>query len=196
MRMSARVLNMLFICACAAFIIGCAPLLPSGRETVRSPWKTFDDAKEAYESIELGMTTKDDLQCMGFDPFLTPNIKILNYSDIVSQFMLNPSIKMEDLDEGLQSCIKARAACQAYQVKPGIVNRKRLGNVWLDLFDFKRKVHSTGWRFEALVVMVNDIVVYKQWGGEPLVDEDTVSKKPLGPLQSSGSGGLLLDVVK
>jgi hypothetical protein len=42
--------------------------------------------------------------------------------------------------------------------------------------------------------MVNDVVVYKLWGGNPLVDENRETKNPLGPLQSPE--GVLIEIVK
>ena len=98
--------------------------------------------------------------------------------------MFNPSIKVEDLDPGLQKCIKAKAGCNAYSMQPKVLYSKRHGNVILDLFNFKRNTRETGWRFEALAVMVGGVVVYKQWGGNPSIDATTISKNPLGPLQN------------
>jgi hypothetical protein len=189
-RLSSALLFLYFISVMA----GCGSLLPSARQTVKSPWKTFDEAKTTYDKVVLNETTTDDLRKLGFDPFLTPNIKILTYLDIIQRFMFNPSIEKEDLDEGLQVCIGARSGCHAYEVQPRIISSQRLGNVWLDLFNFKRNVQQTGWRFDALVVIVNDVVVYKLWGGDPIVHQNRRTKNPLGPLQTSE--GLLIDITK
>ena len=97
--------------------------------------------------------------------------------------MFNPSIKKEDLDQGIQACIDARINCRAYEIKLQNILRKRYGNVFLDVFNFRRRTHETGWEFEALIVMVNGTVVYKIWGGTPVIDESREIKNPLGPLQ-------------
>lgn len=123
---------------------------------------------------------------LGFDPFSIPNVKILTYLDIIQRFIFNPSIKKEDLDEGIQRCIDAKTRCVAYEINPRITKSKRHGNFWLDFFNFKRNIKETGWRFEAIIVMVDDVVVYKLWGGNPLIDEGRETKNPLGPLQNAG----------
>ncbi|MDA8327296.1 MAG: hypothetical protein M0033_13950 [Nitrospiraceae bacterium] len=175
-------------------IAGCGGLLPSTRETVKSPWTNFDEAKKSYDSIQLDETTARDLKRLGFDPYTNPNIMIITYVDIIQKFMFNPSIKMQDLDEGLQKCIRAKTACRAYSVTPGIIYDKRTGNFFMDFFNFKRHVKKTGWRFDALVVMVDNVVVYKQWGGSPAIDSITDTKNPLGPFQ--GASDVLINVIK
>ena len=44
----------------------------------------------------------------------------------------------------------------------------------------------TGWRFNALVVLKDDLVVYKLWGGQPTIRETEKDTRPLGPLQNLG----------
>jgi hypothetical protein len=175
------------ILACITLIpIGCGSLLPSVKETRRTYlWGTFDEAKTAFESIIPNKTTTDDLQKLGFDPASTPNLKILTHLDILQRFMSNPSIKKEDLDEGIHACIDAKSNCRAYEIKLSNIMKKRHGNVLLDLFNFKRKTNESGWEFEALIVMVNGTVVHKLWGGTPVINEDREIKNPLGPLQDS-----------
>lgn len=178
-----------FIVLCLFFLMvfaGCAGLLPTARKTVDSPWKNFYQAKNAYDEIKVGDTTTKKLKALGFDPYTNSNIQILTYVDIIQRFMFNPSIKMKDLDPGLQKCIRAGTECRAYSITPGVTFDERKGNVILDMLDFKRKTLTTGWQFQALVVMVDDTVVYKQWGGTPAINSTTNTKNPLGPLQSSG----------
>jgi len=163
---------------------GCGSLLPSAKETKRTQlWGSFDDVKGAFEQIIPYQTTSNELQKIGFDPASTPNLRILTYLEIIQRFMFNPSIKKEDLDRGIQECIDAKTGCRAYEIHLGNVERNRYGNTMLDLFKFKRKTRESGWQFEAFVVMVNDTVVHKFWGGTPVIDEDREVKNPLGPLQ-------------
>ena len=165
---------------------GCGSLLPSSKHTSKSPWDSFEDAKTAFDKITPYETTTTEMQALGFDPFTTPNIRIHTYVDIMDRFMPNPSMKKEDLAEGIQFCIDAKEGCSAYEFDPQVIKSKRYGNVLLDLFNFRRKSTETGWRFEALVVIIDDIVVYKLWGGNPIIDQNKETKNPLGPLQNSG----------
>ncbi len=166
---------------------GCgATLLPSTRDTIRSPWDSFAGAKHAFDQIDVYETDMQGLQGLGFDPFSLANMEILTYLDIMARFMPNQAIKKEDLDPGIRECLEARNGCLAYEIKVQVLNSERRGNVLLDLFGFKRKTNRSGWQFQALFVVHNDFVVYKLWGGKPHVNETSLKKKPLGPLQDSG----------
>ena len=177
---------MCYLFIAALLTSGCGSLLPSTKQTSKSHWSSFEDAKAAFDKIIPYETTAEAMKELGFDPFSAPNIKILNYVDIINRFMPNPSIEKEDLDQGIQECINARANCQAYEFAPHIIKSKRYGNVLLDLFNFRRKVTESGWRFEAFIVLVDNTVVYKMWGGNPLIDKNKETKNPLGPLQNPG----------
>ncbi|MBI5058073.1 MAG: hypothetical protein HZB61_15795 [Nitrospirae bacterium] len=168
-----------------AFItVGCSSLLPSTKEMTKTHlWGSFEEAKTAFDMIIPYQTTVDELKQLGYDPYSTPNFKILTHLDIIQRFMINPSIKKEDLDKGIQDCIEAKTDCRSYEIRLRNSTRKRYGNVFLDLFNFKRTTKETGWTFESLIVMVNGTVVHKLWGGTPIIDETTEVKNPLGPLQ-------------
>lgn len=167
---------------------GCANLLPSSKTMVDSPWQDFNSAKLEYEKIVPGVTTVEDLGKINFDPFKVPNIRIMNVTEIIGVFLPNPSIKMEDLDPGIQKCIECRHRCTAYRIEPGVIDKKRIGNFWADLFTFKRHTIGSGWEFRGLITIVDGVVTYRDpVGGKPLVITEEIVKKPLGPLQEIGS---------
>ncbi|MBE9562622.1 MAG: hypothetical protein IMF12_07150 [Proteobacteria bacterium] len=176
-------MNKIIISICILAITGCTGMLPSIKQTTNSPWKTFEEAKDSFDKIEANKTTSNDLKNFGFDPFETPNVKLITYLELIEKFMPNQSIRMEDLDAGVQQCLKARELCQGYEVTPKIINSKRYGNVFLDLFNFRRKNITRGWIFNALIVLKENLVVHKVWGGEPNVSEIEDKRNPLGPLQ-------------
>lgn len=64
---------------------------------------------------------------------------------------------------------------------------ERFGNFWLDIFNFRRKSKGTGWRFKAVFLVIDDIVVDKFWNGDPKIVMDTDARNPLGPLQDAGT---------
>lgn len=161
--------------------VGCTNLLPRSKAITESPWEEYAAAKESYDSITIGKTTVEDLQKIGFDIKSSPNIKVLNYLDIAAMLL---GIQAKDLDPGLQACLGARSDCRAYVFEPKRSYSKRVGNFWLDILNFKRKTHETGWRFRALVVFVNHHVAYKLSSGEPKIDQMTDQVNPLGPLQA------------
>jgi len=171
------------------FLTACSSVLPKTEDETKSPWNSFAEAMTAYESIRLNETTVKDLSKLGFNPYTTPNVEILSYLDVIQRFMPNSSIGQEQLPLSVRRCVAKQARCMAYEAHPGTVKRKRVGSMFLDLLKFKRKTIETGWRFNALIVLDEGIVVYKVWSGVPIIDSEKTRKNPLGPLQ--GSGGSL-----
>lgn len=187
-----RLISLLILIS--AFLLGCSNSLPKGQHTVKSPWNTFDDVKAAYDKIELHVTTADELQVLGFDPYSTPNVKILSYLDIIKRFSPNSLVQAQDLPPSVLHCLAARANCIGYEATPSVSHSERVGNVFLDLLKFERKKIETGWHFKALIVIDHDIAVYKVWSGTPIIDEIRTHKNPLGPLQGS-FGSMAKDAV-
>jgi hypothetical protein len=172
-------------------IAGCSSMLPSDKNIIKSPWSSFDEAKAAFDRVEPHQTTAEELKALGFDPYATPNISILNYLDIMKLFDYDPAHE-ESLAEGIRSCLEAKELCHAYDVQAANIQRERMGNVLADMLRFRRKTKETGWRFKALIFLIDGQVVYKMWGGQPVVDEYEENRKPLGPFQDIGSPSLNL----
>ena len=180
--------NSLVMVLSLLMLTGCASLLPSSTIITKSPWANFDGAKLTYDKIVPDVTTVDDLKKLGIDPSITPNIKIMNVTEVINIFLPNPSIKKEDLDPGIQICIKSKDRCTAYQIMPSILNVNRIGNFWLDLFTFKRHTVNSGWEFKGFIAIVEGVVTYKDPpGGRPLISTDQIDIKPLGPVQEVGT---------
>lgn len=168
--------------ASLVLLTACASVLPTETTRAKYPWETFSDVTKAYESVEIGKTGIDELKVKGFDPESTANMMILSYLDVVNRF--SPILEKADLPDGVQACIKAKEHCVAYVATPANIKRKRIGNVAMDLFGFKQETKVTGWRFEAVFVMVNGVVSYKLWNGTPEIEEYNKKTSPLGPAQS------------
>lgn len=174
-------------------LAGCAELLPKARIEVTSPWGSFEDARSAVERIVPYRTTTADLKAAGIDPYATPNVQLLNYSEIVLRFPLSGSMPMERLDRGLRECLEAGMKCQGYAITALETRRDRVGNFWLDALQFHRVVDVKGWSFNALVLLVDERVVYVLHGGRPVIREQETNRQPLGPFQGWGDAlpGLL-----
>ncbi len=182
-----KLIGCLAILALFIGLTSCAALLPSSKTTVTSPWKSFKDAEATYEKVIPGKTTIEELRQIGFDPYKIPNIKILTYANIAAYFMPNPSIQIGDLPEGVQSAIKAKDRSLAYQIQPVVLKNKRAGNFWLDITKFKRETKETGWQFNGLIIMVDNVVVYKTHiSGDPNINKENEQQNPLGPFQELG----------
>ncbi|MGC9163797.1 MAG: hypothetical protein ACP5F9_09675 [Thiomonas sp.] len=179
-----------FVGLCLAVVLGgCASLLPRGAAQTGKPWSDFQQANAAFERIQPFVTTTAQLREQGIDPLSTPNITILNYADIVRR-LVPPSGSDIALDPGIRACLQAQTACRGYEIDQRHIDRKRVGNFWLDFLDFRRETVTTGWRFNMLLLVVNDRVVYKLWGGQPEISEVETTRNPLGPLQGFGQSVL------
>lgn len=174
------------MCLLCALLAGCGGMLPSGKAVVRSPWNTFDEAKTAFDQVVPDQTTGDELKALGFDPFSTPNISILNYLDIMRLFNYDPAYE-HSLDQGIRACFAVKSSCYGFDVNVSDIDKQRIGNFWADTLNFKRKTKETGWRFRALILLQDGHVIYKMWSGSPITSEYNEKSNPLGPLQDIGS---------
>ncbi|ORU94222.1 MAG: hypothetical protein A6F72_08385 [Cycloclasticus sp. symbiont of Poecilosclerida sp. N] len=177
------------MCVMSTFLLlpACGSPLPRTEDITKSPWNSFKEVMAAYDKVILNETTIGELRELGFDPYSTPNVKILSYLDIIQKFMPTNSVKLEHLPLSIRDCLAQQMTCSAYEAHPGIIKRKRVGGAFKDLLGFKRKTLESGWRFNALIVLNNGVAVYKVWSGMPFIDSEKSRKNPLGPLQSSGN---------
>lgn len=165
----------------------CSSLLPKSDKKTTSPWKSFEEAKAAFDSIELGATDREMVERVGFDPARTPNVKLLNYSQIANGVLPGQwAMRSEDVPVGIKKCLRAQDHCIGYELEESRLKRRRVGNFWTDFFNFKRDTLVTGWEFKALIVLVDDMAVFKQWSGQPHIEEAQTRRNPLGPLQGIG----------
>lgn len=169
----------------ALSVTGCSTLLPKAESETETPWRTFDDAKRTYDSIEPGRTTLSELKQMGFDPYRNRNVTVLHSSDVVGKYAPN-AVRDEYMEPGILECLRAQTQCSGYAIEHRQIHRYRTGNFFLDILNFRRYTVLTGWRFAAVIVLVRDSVVYKAWSGTPAISESELSTNPLGPLQERG----------
>ncbi|MBS1147339.1 MAG: hypothetical protein H6R08_1515 [Proteobacteria bacterium] len=182
-------LNRLAVSACLC-LAGCSSLLPSSDAVLEGQWNSFEDAQRTFDKIIPYQTTVEDLKTLGLDARTTPNITLLNYSDVLQRFIPSPSINSEELDSGVSDCLKAKMACRGYEIDQRSIKRNRYGNFWVDWLNFKRKVDVTGWHFRGMVLIKDELVVYKLVGGQPMIHELEKSDNPLGPFQGVGESTL------
>ncbi len=169
----------------ALLLAGCSSLLPRARSE-SSPFKTFEEARHAIDALVPMKSDVATLTALGIDPVRQPNTAILTHADIVRRFVPSALLKREDLDPGVLACLEARDACRGWEITAARIAKARTGNFVADFTNFSRRLETTGWRFNALVLLVNDVVVYRAWGGQPSVSEVEINTNPLGPLQDMG----------
>jgi len=176
-------------------LAGCSTLLPRGSSQTASPWKTYEEARAAFDRIESGQTTAQQMRALGFDGGDAVNVTLLNYTDVITRFIPSPVIAREDLEAGILKCIEAKQACQVRQYDLKKLEKKRYGNFFADFFNFERKEEIKGWSFSALILLIDDRVIYKLWSGQPSILEYNQEKNPLGPLQGAGPSKVQREVI-
>lgn len=177
----------LFLTALAT-MSGCASLLPRGDSVNERPWDSFEQAHAMYQRIRPHQTTLAELRAMGIDPTATPNVVTLSYTDMLHR-LVPPSEHIE-LDPAIAACLQRQEHCRGYLIEQRHVETRRVGNFWLDFLNFRRDTATHGWRFSMLLLVVDDRVVYKIWGGEPSMVDRQLEVNPLGPLQGMSISAL------
>lgn len=172
------------------YLGGCSSLLPKGETETKGPWLTFWEAQQTFDKITPHQTTTDELKQLKLDPASNQNVAILNYSDVLRRFIPSPTINAHELDPGVQECISAKTGCKGYEIDQRIMKRNRNGNFWADFLNFSRKVDIVGWRFNGVILIKDNLVVYKLTGGQPAIHESEENMNPLGPLQGIGESRL------
>lgn len=164
---------------------GCATWLPESRIDT-TPFQSYDQAHASVLALEPMKSDRQALENNGFFPGKHPNTTVLTHADIVRRFVPSGLLRREDLDPGIVSCLEARDACNGMEILGAKIDRARKGSFWADFLNFQRRTETTGWRFTALVLFVNDKVVYRSWSGQPRINEVEVTRNPLGPFQDIG----------
>lgn len=199
MRRLRKLISVVCLFAAAASLSACARwVLPSNSTTTDSPFQNYRSAEDAYNRITPYVTTVTELKSRGLNPYSTPNIKVLNYLDLVPRFLPQQSLRQEDLDPAVRACLSARDSCTGWLAEPSVLASDRTGNVPLDMLGFDRTTTSTGWKASMLLLIQNGVVVYKLWSGTPSIIETKRDTKPLGPLQdlSGAAAGAVAGAIK
>lgn len=163
----------------------CATWLPEAHSNNTS-FQSFDEARAAIEVLVPMKSDRSALEKNGFSAAKHPNTNLLTHADVVRRFLPSSLLRREDLDPGILACLEARDACRGVEILGARIDRVRKGSFWADFLNFQRRTETTGWRFNALVLLVDDLVVYRSWGGQPAVNELEVVRNPLGPFQDIG----------
>ena len=165
-------------------------MLPKSKETSGAPgsaWQSYQDAQETFDKIVPGKTTTAELAQMKLDPRANPNITILPRYEVMQRFIVNQTVTVNDLDEGVRICVEARENCRALEVNQTASQKKRVGNAALDITKVYRETHTAGWRFTGLLLIKDGVVVYKLTGGMPSTHEVAENRDVLSPLQALSS---------
>lgn len=178
-------------------LTGCSAMLPSSREVTASGsgWRKYADAEATFEQIVPGKTTASELKALNLDPSTNPSVAKLQTWQVRDRFIPNTLVTLDDLDQGVRECITAREACKAYEVNYVSTQTKRTGNPTLDILKLQRHTQTAGFRFNGLILVKDDVVVYTLTAGQPRIQQVEEKQDLLGPVQALASK-LRLDDMK
>lgn len=165
---------------------GCGSMLPRGSSDTPPNFATFAQAQAAVQRIVGQQTHTEELKGLGFDPVAGPNVTLIPYPEIVARLAPYPGVPVEKLDPGIRQCIEAQSACRGYLFHFERQDRRREGSFWLDFLNIRRTTYVTGWWFDALIVVSDGTVLFRNFGGQASTDRVERQVNPLGPLQPSG----------
>jgi len=175
-----------FCIGLATVLSGCTSLLPTAKSEVVSVWTGYDDAVALLASFVPYTTTRADVHASGLDPKSNAAMEILHFADVMQRFSTAAVIEPESLDRGIRDCLQSGGRCSAYEVLVRKVKHDRIGSFWLDSLNFRRETVTAGWSVDALLIFVDDGLVYQLVGGQPTINEHELRRNPLGPLQGWG----------
>lgn len=167
-------------------LAGCSSLLPKGSSDTPSPFATFSEAQAASNRIQPFKTRKDELKELGFDWENGRNVTLIPYPDVLQRLTPYSGVPMEALDAGIRQCILAKTDCQAYLFHFERTDRVRQGGFWADFLNVRRVTQIDGWWFDALVVVSDGTVLFRNSAGQAHTDRVERQINPLGPFQPAG----------
>lgn len=177
---------------------GCATqsLLPTRGVYTESLYDTYSEVENVVNKIIVGKTSYSDLVKMGLDLENIPNVKRLTYLDVMSKFKLDSPSRFTlfnkiELPAGVLKMLASRENGLAYEINLERLKNKREGSVLLDMLNFRKTVHTTGWKISVLILIVDDTVEYVLYSGEKNIDRLEKEKNPLGPFQGFDGGDII-----
>jgi hypothetical protein len=177
---------------------GCATqaLLPSQGIYTESSFETYKQVESVVSKIKIGKTKYSDLVKLGFDLEKMPNVKRLTYLDVMTKFKLDSPSRYTifndiELPDGVIKTLKARENGLAYEINLERIVNQREGSLVLDMLNFRKNVHTTGWNISVLILVVDNTVEYVLYSGEKNINKRELEKNPLGPFQGFDGGDIV-----
>tara|TARA_E500000331_G_scaffold254523_1_gene245000 strand:+ start:544 stop:1152 length:609 start_codon:yes stop_codon:yes gene_type:complete len=190
--------NILIAMGLLFFTGGCATqsLLPTQGVYTESTFETYTQVEGVVDKIVVGETKYSDLVNLGLDLENIPNVKRLTYLDVMSKFKLDSPSRFTlfnkiELPAGVLKMLAAKENGLAYEINLERLKNQREGSVFLDMLNFRKIVHTTGWKISVLILIVDDTVEYVLYSGEKNIDRLEKEKNPLGPFQGFDGGDII-----
>lgn len=177
--------------ACAQLLLalglaGCSGLLPRGSSVASSPFSTYDEAKAAFGPHRALQDLGGPAGRSGVRPAEQRQRHRHSLPRRWRGSRRTPARRWRRSTVACATaCWRSRPVAPMCTASASKAASAR-ANSSSDFFNFRRITHIEGWRFEAMVVARDDLVLFKNVGGEPRIDVTERQVNPLGPFQSGG----------
>ena len=118
--------------------------------------------------------------------FLTYEQVLDSYSGIQAGKTRLTELPGLGLDTRTTPNIEAQYRCSAYVFHLQHSNKQRSGGVVPDLLGIEQNTVNDGWSAEIILLLQDDVVVYKVISGSPHTQDLRDKTQPLGPFQDLG----------
>ena len=191
-----RRMNIIALSSLLLFSVGCKSLLPQKTIVTHNQWTDYSQVNVIGNSIHAGQTL-DDLKSIGVDVNNTKNIEHLTHLDVAKRFGLIGGQKDRSLKTpaGVQLMLDAAERGRGYELTIEHTAQTRTGSFWKDFLNFKRTTKETGWKYNILIITVDDKIQYVLHKGNPNINRVTTERNPLGPFQRL-NGYVLVDLLE
>lgn len=180
--------------AAGALASGCASLHPSSKsDTVGGAgWKNYAEMESAYETIEVGKTTREDLAKLGIILPKGPGVRKWTQTELVNKLLPggggnNGSGSIVKLTKELEVCMdyNQKTRCEGYDIEAEWQEATGQGNIVLRATGFRAEDRIFSGQGKIEIVLHHDVAIYADIGGTP-VGKVTIKvrRNPLGPLRS------------
>lgn len=175
---------------------GCTGMLPKRSTITHNQWTDYDQVLYIGKNIRAGQSL-DELKTLGVDVDKTQNVEHLTHLDVAKKFGLIGGEKDDSLKtpEGVQRMLDAAERGRGYELTVEHTRQEREGSFWKDFLNFKKINRTTGWKYNILIITVDDKVEYVLHKGNPNINSVTVEKNPLGPFQKL-NGYVVVDLLE
>ena len=185
--------KILLLSSLLVLTISCGTMLPTQTISTQHNWPTYQAVDNVVKQIKAGQTL-DDLRELGLDVDSTPNVESLTHIDIAKRFgLIGQRDESVVVPDGVKKLMAAAEKGRAYEMVVESTTHNRVGSFWADFFQFRKKIHITGWKYTLLFIVVDDKVQYVLHKGNPRIDKIEKHKNPLGPFQKI-NGYILVDL--
>ena len=174
--------------------VGCSSFLPSKTVDTQTRWTSYQEVESVVKAIRRGHTL-EHVKELGLDVDKTPNVQSLTYLDIAKRFgLIGFRDQIVAVPDGVKKMMFAAERGRGYELNVEATRSQRIGNFWADFLQFRKKTHTTGWKFSVLLIVVNNKVEYVLYKGNPNIDKLEKEKNPIGPFQKI-NGYILVDLI-